>query len=214
MDSGSNRVTGRTRRVDLDPGDYDDRWQRLAAAGRDPHGEADRVERLLAGILAPGQVARVLDAGCGTGRVAIRLAERGIVTVGVDVDTALLAHAATKAPAGEWVAADLATIAPDTAPGPFDVIVAAGNVMIFVAPGTEAAVVANLAARLAPGGMLASGFQLTGALRVDDYDAMVAAAGLVPIARDATWDGRSYDGGDYVVAVDRRVPGGQTSSKR
>ena len=52
--------------------------------------------------------------------------------------------------------------------------------MIFVAPGTEGAVVHNLAARLAPGGVLVCGFQLTGRLALDEYDAMAAAAGLVP----------------------------------
>jgi trans-aconitate methyltransferase len=198
------RMTGEARRVDLDPRDYDERWARLEAAGQDPHGEATRVEQLLAGIVEPGRVGHVLDAGCGTGRVAIRLAERGVAAVGVDVDAALLAHAAAKAPTCEWVAADLATLSPDMVPGPFDAIVAAGNVMIFVAPGTEGAVVTNLAARLAPGGVLVSGFQLTGALRLAAYDALVAAVGLEPVARDATWDAEPYAGGDYVVAIDRR----------
>ena len=82
-------------------------------------------------------------------------------TVGVDVDGALLARAREKAPALAWVEADLARLAPDDAPGPFDAVVMAGNVMIFVAPGTEAAVVANLACRLAPGGLLVAGFQLS-----------------------------------------------------
>ena len=192
-----------TRRVGLDPRTYDERWSRLAAAGHDVHGEAALVERLLAEV-APGRVGHVLDAGCGTGRVAIRLAERGVVTVGVDVDTTLLAHAAAKAPACEWLAADLARLGDDEAPGPYDVVVAAGNVMIFVAPGTEGSVLCNLAARLSPGGVLVSGFQLHGPLTLARYDALAATAGLEPVARDATWDGAPYTGGDYVVAIDRR----------
>jgi 2-polyprenyl-3-methyl-5-hydroxy-6-metoxy-1,4-benzoquinol methylase len=193
----------RARRVELDPADYDAQWARLAAAGHDPHGEATRVEALLATVVEPRRRARVLDAGCGTGRVAIRLAERGARTVGVDLDTDLLARAATKAPTCEWVAADLATLRDDEIPGPFDAVVAAGNVMIFVAPGTEAAVVGNLAARLVPGGLLVCGFQLRGPLTLDRYDAIAVDAGLAPVTRDATWEGAPYTGGDYVVTVDR-----------
>src|SRR3954454_23430196 len=49
--------------------DYDARFERLAATGVDVHGEAACVERLLS---ARGVTSgRVLDAGCGTGRVAI-----------------------------------------------------------------------------------------------------------------------------------------------
>lgn len=208
-------MTEQARRVELDPQEYDARWARLAAAGQHVHGEADRVERLLAG-LDRRHPPTVLDAGCGTGRVAIRLMEQGVRAVGVDLDTRLLAHAAAKAPAGEWIAADLARLSPDEVPGPFDAIVLAGNVMVFLAPGTEARVVRDLAVRLTPGGLLVSGFQLTGRVALEDYDAFAAAAGLVQVARDATWDGEPFAGGDYVVAVDRRPPAAarQPSSKR
>jgi SAM-dependent methyltransferase len=183
---------------------YDERWARLEASGHDPHGEAGLVERLLAGTGGTGdRRLRVLDAGCGTGRVAIRLAERGVEAVGVDVDPALLARARDKAPAIEWVEADLADLGPDDVPGPFDAVVMAGNVMIFVAPGTEPAVVTNLAARLAPGGLLVAGFQLLpGRLTLARYEECTTAAGLTPVARLATWDGEPFAGGDYVVAID------------
>src|ERR1700732_4830520 len=59
-------------------GDYQRRFDELASSGVDVHGEATFVVRR-----AP---ASVLDAGCGTGRVAIELARRGITVVGVDVD--------------------------------------------------------------------------------------------------------------------------------
>jgi SAM-dependent methyltransferase len=201
-------VIGEPRRVGLDADAYDRRWARLEAAGHNAHGEADLVERLIAGArrgTGAGQP-RVLDAGCGTGRVAIRLAERGIDTEGVDRDPALLEHARAKAPGLVWREADLATLGPDDAPGPFDAIVMAGNVMIFLAPGTEAAVVANLAVRLAPGGVLVAGFQLRrGGLTRERYDACAHAAGLVPTAHFATWDGEDFvAGGDYVVVVSKR----------
>ena len=65
-------------------------WRALAAEGKSIHGEADLVCRF-----EPGSV---LDAGCGTGRVAIELAARGIDVVGVDLDPAMLDHARLKAP--------------------------------------------------------------------------------------------------------------------
>ena len=74
--------------------DYDARWARLAAAGESVHGEADLVEALLRETGGT----RVLDAGCGTGRVAIELAARGFAVVGVDADPAMLSEARAKAP--------------------------------------------------------------------------------------------------------------------
>ncbi len=93
----------------------------------------------------------------------------------------------------------------------FAAVVAAGNVMIFVARGTEADVVANLAARLRPGGLFVAGFQvLAGRLTIDEYDAHCAAAGLEPVAHWATWDRAPLAKRvDYVVAV-HRVPDGAT----
>jgi 2-polyprenyl-3-methyl-5-hydroxy-6-metoxy-1,4-benzoquinol methylase len=52
----------------------------------------------------------VLDAGCGTGRIARELARRGLAVVGVDLDDVMLATARRKAPDIEWHTADLATV--------------------------------------------------------------------------------------------------------
>ncbi|MET0895547.1 MAG: class I SAM-dependent methyltransferase, partial [Acidimicrobiia bacterium] len=154
-DQGADPRRAEPKRVGVGAEAYDDQWARRAAAGESVHGEADLIERLLRGV---DHVPRVLDAGCGTGRVAIRLAERGVDACGVDVDDALLERARTKAPTIPWHRGDLATLRADEVPGPFDAIVLAGNVMIFVAPGTEGAVLHNLASRLAPGGLLVAGF--------------------------------------------------------
>ncbi len=176
---------------------YDRRWEEAAAAGKNIHGEADFVEQL-----GPESV---LDAGCGTGRVAIELARRGMDVVGVDVDASMLERARAKAPALTWVHGDLAGVDLDRT---FDVVVMAGNVMIFLAPGTEAQVVANLARRLAPAGALVAGFSLEpGRLDLATYDAHADAAGLVLAERWATWDRQPFAGGDYSVSVHRR-PGG------
>jgi SAM-dependent methyltransferase len=188
------------RRVPLAPDDYDRRWEDLAAAGASVHGEADLVATLVG-----DPPAVLLDAGCGTGRVAIELARRGYATVGIDVDAALLERARAKAPGLEWHLADLADLPATEVPGPFAAAVLAGNVMIFVAPGTEGAVLANVAARLAPGGLVIAGFQLTGRLTLAGYDSAARTAGLAPVVRFATWEGAPFvAGGDYVVAVDSK----------
>jgi SAM-dependent methyltransferase len=183
---------------------YADRFAAAAAAGQDVHGEAHLVHALL-----PGP-ARVLDAGCGTGRVAVRLAELGHEVVGVDVDPLMLDRARRDAPHVTWVVADLAQLALEGAP--FDLAVAAGNVVPLVAAGTEPAVVAAVAGHLRPGGLLVAGFGLDPAhLPLDEapfdlasYDAWCDRAGLVLEARWATWDRAPYDGGGYAVSIHRR----------
>ncbi len=106
--------------------------------------------------------ARVLDAGCGTGRVLIRLAQLGYDGVGVDRDASMLAVARRNAPELTWLQADLSAFDPATAgvTTGFDLVVAAGNIFPLLAPGTEAAVAARLARALRPGGLLVAGFGL------------------------------------------------------
>ena len=112
--------------------EYDARWRKLAAAGQSIHGEADLIENLLRDTGG----SRVLDAGCGTGRVATELAARGFSVVGIDLDDDMLAAARAKAPELDWIRADLADATAHLS-GEFDVVAMAGNVMIFVDPGTE-----------------------------------------------------------------------------
>jgi 2-polyprenyl-3-methyl-5-hydroxy-6-metoxy-1,4-benzoquinol methylase len=196
----SNRWLGST---DVPRGDvYDARFTALAQTGHDVHGEAHFVAAL--------GVASVLDAGCGTGRVAIELARRGIDVVGVDLDAAMLDVARRKAPHLTWCAGDLATIELTRAERSgqralFDAIVLAGNVMIFLAPGSEATVVANLARHLTPGGALVAGFQLLpDGLTLAHYDACAARAGLTLGERWATWERQPRSPThDYAVSVHR-----------
>ena len=165
------------------------------------HGEATFVEAL--------DVRSVLDGGCGTGRVAIELARRGLNVVGVDADPAMLSAARAKAPDLEWILADLSDFTlPDAGgPGPrrFDAVVLAGNVMIFVVPGSEGRVLDRIAAHLHPGGLLVAGFQLiAGRLDLEHYDHLAAAAGLTLTDRVATWNRDPWTpGGDYAVSVHR-----------
>jgi len=175
--------------------DYDVRFEAKAKAGEDVHGEATFVESL--------GVGSALDAGCGTGRVAIELARRGIDVVGADVDPAMLDAARRKAPDLPWLEADLMRLDLGRT---LECVVMAGNVMIFLAPGTEAAVVANMARHLSGGGLLVAGFQLLpGRLTLAAYDEAATAAGLDLVERWATWDREPFvEGGDYAVSVHRR----------
>ncbi len=176
---------------------YDHRFEQLASAGVDVHGEADLVDSY-----GPGSV---LDAGCGTGRVAIELNRRGHAVVGVDVDPAMLEAARRKAPGLEWVEADVTDPRVEFGRS-FDVVVLAGNVLIFVPPGTEGRVIANAARWLAPGGHLVAGYSLRpGGLDPARHDALALAAGLELEDRWSTWDRRPFTTGDaYAVAVHRR----------
>ena len=175
---------------------YDATYDRRAASGENVHGEADFVQ-----TFGPKSV---LDAGCGTGRVGRELARRGLDVAGVDIDPEMLDTARRKAPDVDWRLADLASVDLGRT---FDAIVMAGNVMIFLEPATEPAVVANMARHLAPGGVLIAGFQLMpGRLALDDYDEMAGAAGLTPAERWATWDREAWVADrDYAVTVHRRV---------
>ncbi len=183
-------LDNRTRSGD----EYDAIYETRAAAGEDVHGEANFVQRLGA--------RSVLDAGCGTGRVGRELGRRGLDVSGVDLDDVMLQTARVKAPDIAWMLADLATVDLGRR---FEAIVMAGNVMIFLTPGSEATVVANMAKHLDTGGYLVAGFQLMlGRLSLEQYDAMAAEAGLRLTERWATWDcGVRQPGGDYAVSVHR-----------
>ena len=175
--------------------EYDEPYERKAIAGENVHGEADFVMEL--------KPRSVLDGGCGTGRVARELARRGVATVGVDLDETMLATARRKAPSLEWHCADLAAIVLGRT---FDVIVMAGNVMIYVTPGTEGAVLANLERHLAPEGAVVTGFSLRdGQLTPAEYDRIATGAGLSLAERWSTWDRDPWrPGADYQVSVHRR----------
>jgi SAM-dependent methyltransferase len=173
--------------------EYQRRFDQLASSGVDVHGEASFVMRR-----APGSA---LDAGCGTGRVAIELARRGVDVVGVDVDSSMLATARAKAPGIEWHEHDLTTLDLGRV---FDVVLLAGNVPLFTAPGTHPALVAGCARHVASEGVLIAGFQLGRGYDIDAYDADCRTAGLTLTERFSTWAADPYRStDDYAVSVHR-----------
>ncbi|MGI9613905.1 MAG: class I SAM-dependent methyltransferase [Acidimicrobiales bacterium] len=180
------------QRVDLD--EYHTRWDRLAAEGASVHDEADLVCVLDAD--------RIVDAGCGTGRVAVELARRGKTVVGVDNDVDMLDLAIASSDDVRWILADLATVDLEER---FDLVLVAGDVLNYVAPGYESMVVSNLARHLESGGLLVCGGSLAEPDQLTHYDNWCRAAGLELQERYASWNGVPYDRpGHYAVSIHRR----------
>ncbi|MFG1922730.1 class I SAM-dependent methyltransferase [Cryptosporangium sp. NPDC048952] len=184
------------RIVAKDPGHserYVQRFRRLAAQGRDLAGEARFIDAMVP------RNARVLDAGCGTGRVSGFLADAGHHVVGVDLDPLLIAEARANHPGAEWIVGDLSELA---LPGAFHVVVCAGNVMTFVAPSTRVEILRRFRTHLAPGGRVVTGFGAGREYEFDDFLADAKEAGLTPDVLLGTWDLRPFaPSSDFLVAV-------------
>jgi SAM-dependent methyltransferase len=186
---------------------YIDRFKRLAAEGVDLAGEA----RLIDALVAPKS--RILDAGCGTGRVANELFARGHVVFGVDVDPVLVEAARSNYPGPTWLVADLVQLdLPSMGEsGQFDAAVLAGNVMVFVEPGTECAVLKGVGSHVRADGIVVVGFATDRDYPLDAFDADIEGAGLVLEQRFATWDLRPWKSyASFAVSI-IRCPGGRPS---
>ena len=181
---------------------YIDRFRRMAAEGADLVGEA----RMIDAIVARGS--RILDAGCGTGRIAGYLFEQGHRVVGVDADPALVAAAEQDHPGPTWLVADLTELDLSAAgiEAPFDAAVCAGNVMAFLAPGTESQALAGIARHLVPDGVLVVGFGTDRGYELSSFDAHVEAAGFELEQRFTTWDLRPWrEDSGFAVSVLRKL---------
>jgi 2-polyprenyl-3-methyl-5-hydroxy-6-metoxy-1,4-benzoquinol methylase len=178
---------------------YVERFRTMAAEGADLEGEA----RLVDAMVARG--ARILDAGCGPGRLAGALHRRGHDVVGVDIDPVLVAAAEIDHPGPAYHVMDLADL--DLLGQPFDLVVSAGNVMVFLAPGSERTVLTRLRDHVRPGGRMVIGFRREpDTYPYASFDADVAAVGLTLEHRFGTWDLQPFtDSSDFAVSV-LRVP--------
>lgn len=177
---------------------YIERFRTMAAEGADLDGEARLVDAMVP------RKSRILDAGCGPGRVGGRLAVLGHTVVGVDIDPELIAAAERDHPGPTWLVGDLSSFDLPAVgiAEPFDVIVCAGNVMAFVDPATRVAVLDRLGAHLADQGRLVIGFGAGRDYAFDDFDRDVAAAGLHIDLRLSTWHLHDFTpSSDFLVAV-------------
>lgn len=177
---------------------YIERFRQMAREGKDLAGEA----RLIDAIVPPGS--RILDAGCGPGRVGGELFRRGHDVVGVDVDPELITAAGVDQPGPAWLVGDLATLdlAASGVREPFDAAVMAGNVMNFVAKGTELAVLRSLRRHVRDDGPIVIGFGLDRGYTIERFDADIVTAGLRVDQRFATWDLRPFTAqSDFNVTI-------------
>lgn len=189
------------RMIEENPGHsawYIQRFQEMAAEGHDLDGEARLVDAMA------GRNARVLDAGCGPGRVGGRLSVLGHQVVGVDIDPELIAAAEREHPGATWLVRDLSVLdlPADGLAEPFEVIVSAGNVMTFLDPATRREVLQRLSDHLAPNGRLVVGFGAGRGFEFDEFFAHAVSVGLRSELRLSTWDLRPFDdSSSFLVAV-------------
>lgn len=188
------------------PTAYQRRFDDLAASGMDVHGEA----AFVAGLVEPP--ARILDAGCGTGRVATQLTRLGYHCVGVDSDPAMIEVARDRDPDTEFVRQDITTLELRTMA--FHLVVMAGNVVPLLPAGTIYPTLLRLIAHLQPGGIVVAGFGLDPehlppgcpVTPVESYERAASVAGLTAVSRYATWDKEPWSPtAGYVVDVHKRT---------
>ena len=147
--------------------------------------------QLAARLQRPGTAQRLLDAGCGNGRLARALAQAGVqgAYLGIDADAGLLQVAGEQARdlpglAVEFRATDLATPGWQQAVSdraPFDAVISLAVLHHFPGLALRQRLVADLASLLAPGGVLAlSTWQFLAAERIADKVVPWSTLGLDP----------------------------------
>ncbi len=183
-----------TENSELQSRRYVERFAQLERRGTDLHGEARFVDALLA------RGSEVLDAGCGTARLGAELARRGHVVTAVDLDPVFVEaareHRELTVHRADLTELDLGT--------QFDAVVAAGNVMVFMTPGTERTALEKMAAHIVPGGLFVAGFATDRQYTVGMFDEDLTSVGLTVEHRFSTWDLRPWRANaDWAVTVAR-----------
>ncbi|GAA3636691.1 class I SAM-dependent methyltransferase [Kineosporia mesophila] len=185
------------RRVEDDPSHsqwYIDRFRAMAEQGADLDGEG----RMIDAMVPRGS--KILDAGCGPGRLGGYLAGRGHEVIGMDIDPTLIAAAEDDHQGPTWLVGDLGEL--DLPGSAFDVIVCAGNVMTFCAPSTRGEILRRFRRHLLPGGRVVIGFGAGRGYEFDDFFGDANRADLVAELLLSTWDLRPFaPDSDFIVAV-------------
>lgn len=189
---------------------YGRRFAELVASGADVDGEARLADTLVS------REATILDAGSGMGRVAAYLHAQGHRVVAAEPDPRLVEQSRRTYPDVDVLRSDILgltdqVLAGAGAPTGFDLVVCVGNVITFVAEGTEVAVLTRLRELLAPAGRILVGFHLqegpATARKVtpEQFAAEAAEAGLVVDHRFGGYDLSPVDD-RYAVWILRAAP--------
>lgn len=176
---------------------YAQRWRDLVAKGSDIYGEARMIDAMA------DRGSRILDAGCGTGRIGGWLAAQGHQVVGVDLDEHLISVAREDYPQAQWFVGNLANLNLENQQGKpqeFDLVVSAGNVLTFLAEDERLPALRQLAGHLAPAGRLVVGFGAGRGYDFDTFASDAAACGLGLQQRFSTWHLHG-PASDFLVAV-------------
>jgi SAM-dependent methyltransferase len=119
---------------------YDDRFSRL-----DPAPTVDFLEGLADG-------GRALELGVGTGRVAVPLAQRGVMVEGIDGSEAMVARLRAK-PGGDTIPVTIGDMAEVAATGPFRLVYVVFNTLFgLLSQSKQAECFRNVAQVIEPGG--------------------------------------------------------------
>lgn len=178
---------------------YGEHFAHLLAEGTDVDGEAR-----LADVLLP-RSGRVLDVGSGMGRVSAALRARGHDVVATEPDPALREQSASHFPDLPVLPHEALDLDPDEL-GRFDLVVAVGNVLVYLGEETERDVLTRLASLLAPQGRIMAGFHLDGERAgsrhypAREFAEDVMASGLQVLQRFGSYD-LDPPSDDYAVWV-------------
>jgi SAM-dependent methyltransferase len=178
---------------------YGETFAQRVAEGADVDGEARLID-----AMAPRR-ARILDIGSGMGRVAAALQVRGHHVVATEPDPALRAQSQATYPDLEVLPHQALDLDPDEL-GRFDLVVAVGNVMVYLGEGTERRVLARMRELLDPEGRAVIGFHLTAikagsrTYPAEDFVADATASGLRVAHRFGSYELHEPDD-EYAVWV-------------
>jgi SAM-dependent methyltransferase len=109
---------------------------------------AEQEAAAIAGLLDLPSGGRVLDAACGSGRIAARLAERGLDVTGIDISPEEIQAARARGSKAAFEVGDLREL-PEAA---FDAVVQWGNSFGYMPPDATLAALRSAAGALQPGG--------------------------------------------------------------
>lgn len=188
------------RKIEQDPSHsqwYIQRFETMRANGQDIWGEARLVDAMV------DRASRILDAGCGAGRLSDYFQQAGHQVIGVDIDPALIEASRALNPKVDFRCGDLAelpkVLGSDTQ---CDALVCTGNVMTFLAPSTRLLVLSHFAAVLAEGGRAVIGFGANRGYTFEQFFEDAQAAGLQVEQKFSTWQLHPYEGSStFLVAI-------------